>query len=79
VTQRSVEIVIGRLVTDEEFRDSFRRDPHLALALLLERGTHLTPAEIGALVAMEPAFWEQVAEQVDPRLQKVNLKPTTDN
>lgn len=74
MTQRSVEIVVGRLVTDEEFRDAFRSDPHSALAQLLERGMHLTHAEIGALIGMPSDFWMLVAEQVDPRLQKANLK-----
>lgn len=76
MTQRSIEIVIGRLVTDEEFRETFLSDPHKALGDLLERGTHLTHAEIGALVATDPALWAQVAEQIDPRLQKASLKTT---
>ena len=75
MTQRSIEMVIGRLVTDDEFRLTFLRDPHQALAELLERGMHLTLAEIGALIATEPALWERVAEQIDPRLQKASLKP----
>jgi len=74
VTQRCIEMVIGRLVTDEEFRDTFLGDPHRALGELLERGTHLTHAEIGALVATEPTLWGRVAEQIDPRLQKASLK-----
>ena len=74
MTQRSIEMVIGRLVTDEEFRETFLSDPHRALGELLERGTHLTHAEIAALVATDSALWEQVAEQVDPRLQKISLK-----
>jgi hypothetical protein len=74
VTQRSIEMVIGRLVTDEEFRETFLRDPHQALGDLLERGMHLTHAEIAALVATDSSLWESVAEQVDPRLQKISLK-----
>jgi len=74
VTQRSIEMVIGRLVTDEEFRRTFLDDPHQALADLLERGTHLTQAEIGALIATDSDLWSRVADQVDPRLQKVSLK-----
>jgi len=50
-------MVIGRLVTDEEFRDTFLSDPHRALGELLERGTHLTHAEIAALIATESALW----------------------
>jgi hypothetical protein len=74
VTQRCIEMVIGRLVTDEEFRQTFLRDPHEALAELLERGTHLSHAEIAALIATDASLWERVAEDVDPRLQKVSLK-----
>ena len=74
MTQRSIEIVIGRLVTDEEFRASFASDPHRTLGDLLERGTHLTHAEIAALVATDRRVWARVANQVDPRLQKISLK-----
>lgn len=74
MTQRCIETVIGRLVTDEEFRSTFLSDPHQALAELLERGTHLTQAEIAALVATNSGLWGRVAEQIDPRLQKASLK-----
>lgn len=74
MTQRSVEMVIGRLVTDEEFRDMFLVDPHRALAELLERGTHLSQSEIAALIATEPSLWTRVADEIDQRLQKASLK-----
>jgi hypothetical protein len=74
VTQRCIESVIGRLVTDEEFRTTFLADPHKALSELLERGTHLTHAEIAALIATDTDLWTHVAEQIDPRLQKASLK-----
>jgi hypothetical protein len=76
VTQRCIEVVIGRIVTDEEFRRKFLSDPHEALVELLERGTHLTQTEIAALVATDSSLWERVAEQIDPRLQKASLKLT---
>lgn len=74
VTQRSIEIVVGRLATDEDFRQRFLSDPHQTLVELLEWGTHLTQVEIAALVATDSALWDRVAEQIDPRLQKANLK-----
>ena len=74
MTQRCIEMVIGRLVTDEEFRQTFLSDPHLALAELLERGTHLTHAEIAALIATQPSLWGRVAEEIDQRLQKASLR-----
>ena len=73
MTQRCIEMVIGRLLTDEGFRDTFLIDPHRALSELLERGLHLTHAEIAALIATDAALWGRVAEQIDPRLQKVSL------
>lgn len=74
MTQRSIEMVIGRLVTDEEFREMFLRDPHRALSGLLERGTHLTQSEIAALIATDAAVWARTAEHIDQRLQKASLK-----
>ena len=73
MTQRSIELVIGKLVTDEEFRATFLRDPHRALAELLERGTHLSHAEIAALIGIDSTLWDRVAADIDPRLQKVSL------
>jgi hypothetical protein len=76
VTQRSIEMVIGRLLTDEEFRDTFLSNPHRALSELLERGTQLTHAEIAALVGIDAGLWGRVADEIDPRLQKASLKST---
>ena len=73
---RCIEAVIGRLVTDEEFRASFVCDPHRTLGELLERGTYLTPGEIAALVAIEPSLWDRIADEIDPRLQKASLRPS---
>jgi hypothetical protein len=73
VTQRSIEIIIGRLLTDEEFRKQFSTDPRHALVQLIERGTHLAHAGIAARVAMDSALWERVGDQIDPRLQKPSL------
>ena len=69
-----IEMIIGRLFTDEEFRQRFQTNPHLALAELLERGTALTRAEIAALMATDSALWDHVAAHIDPRLQKASLK-----
>jgi hypothetical protein len=74
VTQQNIEIVIGRLLTDEEFRGTFLTNPHRALGELLERGTQLSHAEIAALIGIDLTLWERVAEQIDPRLQKASLR-----
>ncbi len=71
VSQRNVEVVIGRLVTDEAFRAMFLRDPAMTLAQFIERGYELTSLEIAALEATDPGLWTRTAEQLDPRLQKI--------
>ena len=74
MAQRSIEILIGRLMTDEAFRFAFRRDAMTALTGFMESGYELTPVEVAALCATPASVWEQVARHIDPRLQKVSLR-----
>lgn len=69
MTQRNIEMVVGRLVTDAEFRETFVSDPHRALGRLLERGVHLTHVEIAALIATDSTLWDSVAEDLERALQ----------
>ena len=73
MTQRNIEIVIGRLLTDEEFRDTFLTDPQESLRALVERGVHLSRSEIAALTAIDSRLWDRVAGEIDPRLWKARL------
>lgn len=74
MTQRNVEIVIGRLLTDEGFRSAFLADAEGTLKELLARGTDLNHSEIAALLAIDLKLWRRAATQIDPRLQKAQLK-----
>ncbi len=73
MAQRSIEILIGRLITDEAFRCAFRGNAIATLARFVESGYELTPVEIAALRATPADVWERVAEHIDPRLQKVSF------
>lgn len=73
MAQRSIEILIGRLVTDEVFRSAFRTDAVATLVGFVESGYELTALEIDALRATPGDVWEQVAERIDPRLQKASF------
>ena len=75
MAHRNVQLVIGRLVTDEGFRLAFAADPKRTLSALAASGLPLTPTEQDALAATDPATWDRVAATLDPRLQQVALTP----
>lgn len=70
---RSVEIVIGRLVTDDAFRAAFQRNPPGVLASLGQLGLELNTSEIRALLDTDLALWDRVAHAIDRRLRKAQL------
>jgi hypothetical protein len=73
MTQKNVELVIGRLVTDEEFRRGFRRDPQAALAALLDSGIELNRVERDALLSLDAEAFERLAPALSLRLQRAAL------
>jgi hypothetical protein len=73
MAQRSIEILIGRLLTDEAFRSAFSRHPAATVTGFVERGYDLTPVEIAAVRATPADVWERAAAHVDPRLQKASF------
>jgi hypothetical protein len=74
MSQKNVEMIFGKLATDEEFRRCFRRDPASTVLELAEHGLELTRAELSALVRTDVTIFDHVAEVIDPRLQKASLK-----
>jgi hypothetical protein len=76
MSQKCVEVIFGRLATDEELRREFRRDPLGTLGRLAACGVELTTAERDALLATNGALFERLAESIDPRLQKASLRPS---
>jgi hypothetical protein len=75
MSHRYLEIVIGRLVTDEAFRRRFVDEPAQWSADLAEAGLELSGAELAALRRTDAAAWLALADAIDPRLQKASLKP----
>ena len=73
MAHRSIEILIGRLLTDEAFREAFLKNSFHALQIFCEAGYELTPLEISAFLATPQDLWSEVAQEIDPRLQKANL------
>jgi hypothetical protein len=73
MSQKSVEIVIGRLATDESFRARFFSDPEATLKRLRDLGLELNGGETEALLGMPVGLWNILASWVHPRLQKAAL------
>jgi quinol monooxygenase YgiN len=76
VAQRSVEILIGRVITDETFRSAFRTNAISTLRGFVESGYELTSVEVAALCATPTDVWDQAAVRIDERLQKVSYAAT---
>ena len=67
---KTVQLIVGRLVTDEEYRLKFLSDPIRALTTLRDQGVELTSAEIDALIRTDRTLWSDAAARIDPDLQR---------
>ena len=74
MSQRSVEMVIGRLATDEDFRRRFEAQRPALIHELIEAGLQLTPVEQRALLDLDFGACKRFASCLDPRLQKISLR-----
>ena len=73
MSQRTVELIIGRLLTDEDLRHRFGEDPCRTLAALCDRGHELSRSEIEALISTDPTLWPRTARDIHPNLQRCTL------
>jgi Ribosomally synthesized peptide prototyped by Frankia Franean1_4349. len=74
MSQRSVERVIGRLVTDEGFRRRFAAQPETVLQEAMGCGLELTACEVQALSGIDRQSLQRFADAIDPRLQKTEIQ-----
>ena len=74
MSQRSVEQVIGRLATDEDFRRRFEAERAAVIEELIASGLTLTPVETRALLDLDFSACRRFARCIDARLQKISLK-----
>ena len=73
MAQRTVQLIIGQILTDEELRSDFLEQPIETLTSLRDRGFELTKVEIDALARTDRRFWAVGAEWIDARLQRCRL------
>ena len=74
MSQKTVQLVIGWLLTDEELRLRFVERPRETLSDLQQQGYELTTNEIDALCRSDPAMWPAMARRIHPRLQRCSLR-----
>jgi hypothetical protein len=73
MSHKTVQLVIGRLLTDEDLRTQFVAQPRRTLAELCEQGFELTSDEIEALAQTEADTLSAMARRIHPRLQRCKL------
>jgi hypothetical protein len=73
MSQKTVQLLIGRLLTDEECRARFMSDPLGTLVAMRDQGFELTGSEILALVRTDRALWADAATRLDSQLQRCSL------
>jgi hypothetical protein len=74
MAQKTAQLIIGQILTDEEFREKFLAQPVETLATLRDSGFELTKSEIDALLLTDPRLWRAGPQWVDSRLQRCCLK-----
>ena len=73
MSHRGVEVVLGRLATDEAIRRRFSEAPAAVLRELMALGLELSPVELVALEKLDPWAIQRFAQSLDSRLQKAML------
>jgi hypothetical protein len=74
MSQKTVQLIIGRLLTDEDLRARFVERPRATLAEVREQGFELTEDEIDALARSDAHAWPAMARRIHPRLQRSSLR-----
>jgi hypothetical protein len=73
MAQRTVQLIVGQILTDEEFRTEFLDRPIETLTSLRDRGFELMKVEVDALAGTDRRFWTVGAEWIDARIQRCRL------
>jgi len=77
MSQKTVQSIIGRILTDEELRRKFLVSPAETLSSFRDAGLELTDCEIEALTNTDQELWKRGADWIDARLQRCCLKAAT--
>ena len=70
MSQKTVQLFIGRVLTDEDLRQQFLEDPRRMLTTLRDQGLEITSWEIESLIQTERELWTYAAARIHSRLQR---------
>jgi hypothetical protein len=70
MSQRSVEKLLGRILTDDDFRRSFFPVRSASFELAASYGFDLTPIERSAISSLRRRLFESIAVSLDPRISR---------
>jgi hypothetical protein len=70
MSQRCVESLLGRILTDDEFRKSFFPIGPASFELAAGYGLELTPVERSALSSLQRRRFDFIAQSLDPRISR---------
>ncbi|HEY6066147.1 MAG TPA: Os1348 family NHLP clan protein [Thermoanaerobaculia bacterium] len=70
MSQRSVEKLLGRILTDDDFRRSFFPVRSASFEIAAAHGLDLTPIERSALSSLRLRSFECLARALDPRISR---------
>lgn len=73
MSQRAVEQILGKLLTDEKFRDGFFRNPEQAAR---EAGLDLSRPEVDALRRVPPGALGRLCALLDDRICRLAMGAT---
>ena len=74
MSQKTVHLVIARLVTDEDLRMQFLGDPAGTLNAFRDQGYELSRDEMAALIETDRSLWAYAAGRIHPRLQRCSIR-----
>jgi hypothetical protein len=70
MSQRDVEKLLGKILTDDEFRQSFFPVGRHSFEFAASHGLELTPVERSALSSLRSRAFECLARSLDPRISR---------
>ena len=70
MSQKCVELLLGRILTDEDFRRSFFPVRDFSFAVAASHGLELTAVERNALATLQGARFDFIAQTLDPRISR---------